>query len=317
MYECNITFNDNGEVTMTYPHKEYEFTHIMKYIKKLRKMAKKGYIISYNISENEITYIATNKIHGLYKFKINKKQDYITEVEIFTIENILKNSCGKQRIEDFNIKWTLFANNFNRYYNHEIRFPTILTSVIFGILSSIISFYDITVSLLIVGSITGLNLSIIGYSIIGSYLFSQKEYATNTFEMPLKDYLKSNNVSRLIEETKGKKQSIAESLKDEIKSLSTEINILLEKLSEKEQLDFKQVIQEKIKEFQDKVNSIINSGNNQDSLEFQMLAANFIVFLESIKNTLLKKVETTQYFNDLNNFFEEKNTDLVPKRTKN
>ena len=143
------------------------------------------------------------------------------------------------------------------------------------------------------------------FSIIHSKIKTNKELTDKMYNMPLKVFLTSSEVPKLMEENslpKGK--SAAEIIKDEIKSLLVEIKALLEQLSPELKVEYEKIIKEKVDEYKNNISNILD--NREDTLEFLAYSTQLSVFLSMTKNEMLKKINSQNYLTELNDLFPEK-----------
>lgn len=292
----NVSFDDSG-VSFHILFKYYETFSTRGYFKRLKKVASKGYIVSYEITDDEIIYYETNKLKGYKKYLIDKKQPNLTDVQIYMIEEILKNAPLCTFADKIKPKNAIFINNLLNKYSKNFRIPmSIALTVVLGFMALTIPL-DLSIFLITLVSAGGLNLAYGVYSICGSIIETNKEVANLIFDMPLDKYLESKDIPELVESnTKSKKAK--DVFREEIKELLVEINDILSKLDSYEQEKYRKILEDRYNEYKSQIKSI-----DDLDISFQLNSAYFIVFLTELKRNMLKSLDFQNYLTALDNTF--------------
>ena len=294
-FDDKIIIRDSNE-------KGIYFYSVTKYLKKLRKMAQKRQIISYKIERGAITYQVIDRFHVMSQYTVYKNQKYLTEVELYMIENILNSANLCNNVKAVSPKTATFIKHLKRHYTKEANLTALLASLPILLFTSVSFFIAPVLYYGIVALVASGNIGYGVFSVIQSKIKTNQELASKMHNMPLKDFLVSSDVPKLVEDkTYQKEKSAAETIKDEIKSLLVEINVLLEKLNYKEKTRYEKIIKEKMDEYKTNISNILD--NEEDSLEFLSISARLSVFLSITKNEILKKIDSQSYLAELNDLF--------------
>lgn len=314
MENYTIEFDFDDEVIIRDSNNEGINSYsVTKYLKKLRKMARKRQIISYKIERGIITYQAIDRFHAISQYTVYKNQEYLTEVELYMIENILKNANLRENVKSVSPKTATFIKYLKRHYTKEINLIALGASLPMVLFTTFALFIDPMVYYTILMLVASGHIGYGVFSVIHSKIKTNKELASKMHNMPLRDFLASNEAPKLTKEnTHEKGKSAANTIKNEIKSLLVEINILLEKLNPELKLEYEKIIKEKMDEYKNNISHILNDGD--DSLEFLSLSARLSVFLSITKNEMLKKIDSQNYLNELNDLFPDKPKITVSRR---
>ena len=313
METYNVLFNDSS-VNFHIPYKYYETFSTKGYFKRLKKVASKGYIVSYEINDNEIIYYETNRLKGYKRYRIDKKQNSITEVQIYIIEETLKNAPLCTFANKIKPKKAIFVNKLSEYYPREFKIPFSIGSSVVPAIAALSIPIDPTTFLLALSAAGTINLAYVVCGICGSIIETNKEVANLIFDMPIDKYLESKDSPELVESnTKSKKAK--DVFREEIKELLVEINDILSKLDSYEQEKYQKILEDKYNEYKSKITSI-----DDLDISFQLNSDYFIVFLTELRRIMLKSLDFQNYITNLDNIIinnkDTKRTRTNPKENK-
>ena len=294
MYTYNVSFDEYG-VSIHIPFEFYEAYKTSSYFKRLKKVASKGYIVGYEITDNEIIYYETNRLKGFKRYRIDKNQQNLTEVQIYMIEDILKNAPYCPFANQIKTKNAIFVNYLSENYSKNFTIPMAGGAItLLGIFTPSLAISPLYI-LIALGVIGAFNLTYGAYSIISSIVKTNEEAANIIYDMPLEEYLESSKLPELVENKPKKPKDI---FKDEIKALLVEINDILSKLESPEREKFKKILEEKYAEYKNQI-----TKNDDLDITFQLNSAYFIVFLTELRRNMLKSLDLKIYITTLDNTF--------------